>query len=1721
MRRIFIALMLLVSVSVLAGKHAVSLRTNLSDANINGSIDIPSQYQYVEAGTLVKVYSRPNEGYGMSRGVFYVTKNASGEYLSEMSATPKSTYPDDRASVQEFEFVMPDADVEVWAFFVTLRTLVIHQANGGTLKALYGHKENVDTVARNVPKLPIQLKISPNAGNELVDVNVTGVDKSYCQRTSDSILSVYMPSKNDTVHVTPIFGKSNYEVKIDANTTEVEWELSKTEPKSREEVELILTSKPGYVPTSVSFTGCQTWWLMDKPWRDSDGRWKTVYRFKVDLQDITVQVMSEQVYNLTVNDTQHTGRVKTYMPELIPYYPGVARRGQQIPVVFTMPASFSATYTAKDGMGTLIPMVYHNALKNSFADQGMAGWTETNDYVGAGLSMVTETDADGNNYWRASVRNSMSQTVSLKNLSDDAKTDGKLKIAALASINPFRAPRAEASIVAVGDDKTETKLVVADMSNGAEGWQSVFKTAEVNTTASELKFVVTAEGDNPDRKYTSEGPMFDDLCLLLPTDGKTIKDEDVLVVTMGDTDVTIDYTPQGTQSMVTLQTEAHATVTLLNTATGEQGTTVRAMESDTIRAKGQADEGYAIYEMMYRQNNRRYHLILDTLDAGRREVSYHFVKQDNKDVTITMDVDVLKVDVDDCFGGTLTVSNENAHEGEEVTVTVKTDAGCRLKRITTSPGGIAIDKTDNVDATTGAGDYTFKMPGTQITLTPEFIVPITTAAQLDDIHQECGEFNLENDIDLGDGWNSGIIMSGHFNGNGHRITYSGSASLFESVDPAASVRHLYVKANIDGEDSYIGGIAMYNQGIIEDCEVSGTIKNSKEQYGAACGVVGQNGPREGTVSHCHVVCDDISGATAYGIASQTWGAAVSDNVFSGQLTANNGLSYVICNDQNNSTIANNRYMSDAGATVCSGATAATPAELSDLAKDKQDAYPVFAASIRNKYSFYVVTTSKPDYVTTELSPMSGGAGTVVKGTAKVSGNYHLESIVLSAPDGSDAQNCVFDDNTENEYSFSFTLPAHDVLVTFKTQVGTFIYNAKQLAAINDKSGTYILRRDIDLHNWTGKVTLNGHFLGGGHTIRYDATASSKGLFQKIRKGAVLEGLRVVGYVESEVDCGGIVYDNQGTIRDCHFCGRISRIPSPDAAMNRIAAIACKVNAKAGRIDHCSATGELICRANQDATDRSPLCAQSDANVTDSVWVSATDDGRYQQQTDVANAALNDWPVFAQGILDRTTPRIVTGSDTLRVGVGETLSELTITDGEPFSCTGDVKVSRIVYKRRAMNSLEQWVLPFDFNRIAGNGTLEYHEFVKNSANKLDIGTANKLTLTDVPTAISYEANNPWMVMSDGSDVKSYVLTNADGPITVKATNSNYMAHDVSASDIGTFYVTYDGIPAATAKEEIMHDTWDNAKKLFVPADGTSDIKPFRFYLQFYDKVEKKYVTYAETGWGKQGIASTSQSTAPRRLASAMADGWQPIFLDPRQPQSVTARMLDYYEVACLADARSESVGEEGDEPLSVVTLVYRMVDSRTELPAALPLLVRAKRSDAEPLVDEKTGAEIEALILQSWMDDDDEEDDGEYQSSEDADDFEMPHYWCAAFGERLDVWPLPSPVKYADLAEYGCMMFNDSYYNQSFLYADGTDSRTTTPMSYCITVLNSNTYELLPLMGDRVNVEFIGTGDTTSLNMVQGEGFMDNGSESYNLHGQRVGASYKGIILQNGRKVIKR
>lgn len=1801
---ILTALMLISAVSTWAQENY----TISSRRTTNGSID--THQQAAKAGELVKVTCIPFPGFGLAEDLYYEAKG-----VSEPKKANNTSYnPDDRGNAsQTFEFTMPAGNVEVWADFVPLRTVKVHpDANGyGKLLPQYGHnlRERQDTTeVMNVPSAPIKLLVSPNKipnsdkKYRLLDVEITKVTSKYYEKGADTI-TIWLPNDTATVHVTPIFGLPNYKATV-KETAHIKATLSDTLPKWRDEVEVVLTSAKGYIPTNVTFS-CKSWWRVDKPQQQTDGGWKVVYRFKVDLENVAISYDEQRVYAVSVSNTDASSRMKTYIPEMIPDYPGVARPGQQVPVVFFMPSNYCATFEARNMKGT--PLIFHNALENSFADEDMAYWTESNEYISQGcMPFRVFADADGR-HWCGSVRNSMSQSVSLSGRSfpADAKKDGKLTIAAMASINPKRAHKAEAYIMATGS-KVRDSVNVANMAFQPDGWQNVFKTLEVNSDASNLEFHVSGIADNMNENRSYNGPCFDDLCLLLPVKRDSLWNEDVMVFTMDSQDAIIQYHPAVHQDTVRVAVKDKATVTLLNKVTGEEGTTIKAAKNDVIVIKGVYADGYAIYNMTSTKTKKQSYsptdpqgsgassggqeeeepeeidipapelagldsphgsdsphdanssnradrirraseseqpeyLLLDSINEALRTVYYHVEKlNDNEELTITPQVDVAKVNVQKNYGGTLTVSDSLATPGTTVTVTIKANPGCKFRRVRTSPVDNVTFSAVSVDATTGDGTYSFVMPSSYITLIPEFSVPITSAEQFDAIvNQQYGEFYLANDINLGKGWDKSIYLVGNFDGRGHRITYRGKNSLFQSVSRTATVRHLNVVTSINGREQRLGGIATYNYGIIEDCVVNGKIKN-RLSAATAAGIAGINkheGRAQGIISHCHVLCSSIDGAKTYGIAEQEEGATIRDNVFGGQFANSDGQAYIICPEVQNSIVEGNLYVvndRNERAMAGHGVTEAKASDLFVLGNELTDNYPVFAASLRKTYDTggYTVSFSTDNVVqVSSLSHAKAPAGTVVQLSVNVLGNNHLDRIVVSSPDGSGAVSCPFTDHMDNSYSFSFVMPEHDVKIVFTTKEGALIYTAKQFLDIDNKEGIYYLARDIDLNNFGAGITLTGAFYGNGHTIRYRTTDSFTGLFRTISTNALLQGLRVVGFAETRANCAGIVNELNGTIRDCHFTGRIVRLKDFRPKRNRIAAIAYSVDNTQGVIDHCSATGELICSGNQAAVDNSPLCCQNGIDTNSSTWFNPTLAAEDQQLRQKAEAASKDYPVYAQGILDRITPRIINGSDTLRLESGQILHELVITDGQPFACTSDVKVLQVIYKRKATKAYEPWMLPFSFDNIRGSGTFDYCKIEVGGDKLPKSGTPVKLTLDGTSKPITYKANTPWMV-SNGADgdTVTYVLDYHD-PIILKATDNHFIGGYSSINDAASIYATYTSIPAKTAKEDLMY-VWDGAREEFTCADETNiQLQPFRFYVQFnHTNMPNQYIKYIQTDWYRRDLAESGNShrTAPRLLSSVIADGWQPIFLDPRQPQSVTARMLDYYEVACLTDISAEVVDKSSTSPLSAVSLVYEKVNSRKDLLPALPLLVRAKRADAEPLVDGKTGDELDALLLLSLLDDDDDEDgfDEGTTIGDDLPAFDMPHYWCGAFGNRLDIWPLPASESYADLAELGAMVFHDDYYNQSFLYATEGDTRTTTPMSYCITVLNTDTYELLPLIGDRVSVEFIGPfgpgEDTTGMSSATCESVrkMDRGN-TYNLSGQRVNASYKGIILQNGRKVIRK
>jgi hypothetical protein len=340
------------------------------------------------------------------------------------------------------------------------------------------------------------------------------------------------------------------------------------------------------------------------------------------------------------------------------------------------------------------------------------------------------------------------------------------------------------------------------------------------------------------------------------------------------------------------------------------------------------------------------------------------------------------------------------------------------------------------------------------------------------------------------------------------------------------------------------------------------------------------------------------------------------------------------------------------------------------------------------------------------------------------------------------------------------------------------------------------------------------------------------------------------------------------------------------------------------------------------------------------------------------------------------------------------------------------------------------------------------------------------------------------------------------------------------------VTYDTIPAEKIAKERMH-LWDSSKEEFVLSDGTQGAIPFRFYLQYFDKATGNLLKYEQTDWArKKRNGGGSQQAQRRRVAESasfselISEGWQPIFLDPKIMPEVTAKMLDDYEILALSDIYdTEAAGT--DTKRYAVTVIYEPVEEGTTLPCALPLLVRAKRVDAEPLVTDQMGIEIDEALKRV---------EEEVGVDELLDYYDQIHYWCSTFHGYYDVWQMPMPERNSVLSEYGALLFNNLGKNPYFSRIAADDNSVLLyPMSYFFTAFDNKTYENLPLDNDRIEIVVYGSIDqseTTGIEDVSGKmddvrGKMDDVRDAYNLQGQKVDSSYRGIIIKNGRKIFKR
>lgn len=690
------------------------------------------------------------------------------------------------------------------------------------------------------------------------------------------------------------------------------------------------------------------------------------------------------------------------------------------------------------------------------------------------------------------------------------------------------------------------------------------------------------------------------------------------------------------------------------------------------------------------------------------------------------------------------------------------------------------------------------------------------------------------------------------------------------------------------------------------------------------------------------------------------------------------------------------------------------------------------------------------------------------------------------------------------------------------QWGKEIYTKEDFFTIHDKEGYFCLMQDVDLGNWDFHIyRLLGKLDGGGHTIKYHASDRCLGLFSYVSNNSYIKHLRVEANVVTRFDIGGIAYQNMGTISDCHFRGNIT-ITQP-ILKNKIAPISLNGD-KGSKVDHCSVYGTFTFKSRSNYS-KYPFSGGS-GTIDHCIDVDPTGPINPAHTIEAMNAQA-EYPVFAKGVLDAARPSLLLGDEVIDAS-DKHLESLTIQDGQRFQCPLEVKVDKITYIRRGTKgAFEPWVLPFDYtiDESMMKDGIEFYRFEKDSTSSNNITTV--LISKDKPYQVA--ANEPLAFRSaDSFEIYFEMKLVKDGkmqPMTVMTPiGSGVGASIKSTKDEAKIVVTYNTIGRDRLKKEMAY-VWDSSKGDFVLSTGDKSLQPFRYYLQFTD-MRGNPEQYERTDWArhqkKRNEASqggAQQASRRASLSELQAEGWKPIYLSTNKEQVITQEMLDDYEMLALYDVYDAEASDAENEGRYAVTVFYEPLEVGMTLEPALPLLVRAKHADAEPLVTEETGRLIDSVLREIG----EAIEAGDEHGIENYEEVLGPHYGCATFTGRYDIWQMPMPEDDNTLNELGALTFADGGDKQYFHRVAASDGYSMQPMSYCFTAYDPRTFENLPLVNDRIEVVLpAGSGEGTGIETVQDSSFKVHDSEAtYNLKGQRVNDSYRGIVIKNGRKVLRK
>jgi len=155
----------------------------------------------------------------------------------------------------------------------------------------------------------------------------------------------------------------------------------------------------------------------------------------------------------------------------------------------------------------------------------------------------------------------------------------------------------------------------------------------------------------------------------------------------------------------------------------------------------------------------------------------------------------------------------------------------------------------------------------------------------------------------------------------------------------------------------------------------------------------------------------------------------------------------------------------------------------------------------------------------------------------------------------------------------FVIPEDAVSLSTPEDILNLAENCISDAWSRDK--VFVLKNDIDLGGveFEGIPTFGGVLLGQGFTVsglRLTGEVTALGFFRYLQKTALVEDLHLKGIVQpaksDNLDIGGMVGVNSGTIKNCSFTGTVS-------GTERIGGIAGR-NKVSGIIESCSASGTV-------------------------------------------------------------------------------------------------------------------------------------------------------------------------------------------------------------------------------------------------------------------------------------------------------------------------------------------------------------------------------------------------------------------------------------------------------------------------------------------------------------------------------------------------------------------